>query len=195
MISPVPEVRSSSMRPRGHFAALPWAGLGGALLFAFACGGAFQSSSSPSDISGSYSIALTNQSNGCQFANWTNGSTASDVHFDVQQQGPNVSATVTGVAGLLFDLILGGKPQFQGTVTDSSFTMAAVGANSATDSQCAYTIQATMAGSSDGDTIQGQLTYTETTNGSPDCGYHATCSSVQSYAGARAPSADDDGGE
>jgi hypothetical protein len=157
---------------------------------AVACGGgSFQSSpEAPSDISGDYIVTLTNGTNDCQFSNWTNGSTSS-VHLDVQQTDGTATATVTGVAGLLFDVILGGMPAFQGPVSGDSFSLAAVGTNSAKDGQCSYTIKATLTGTLTGDAIQGQLTYSETTNGSSDCGYHATCSSAQSYAGARAPDA------
>jgi hypothetical protein len=159
---------------------------------AFACGGgSFQSSSAPpapSDISGDYIVTLTNGANACQFSNWTSGS-SSNVHLDMQQTGSNATGTVTGVAGLLFDVILGGMPTFQGTVSGDSFSLAAVGTNSAKDGQCSYTIKATLTGTLTGDAIQGQLTYSETTNGSSDCSYHATCSSVEAYAGARAPDA------
>jgi len=159
---------------------------------AIACGGSsFQpspSTTAPSDIGGDYIATLTNGTNDCQFANWTAGSTTS-VHLDVQQTGPSATATVTGVAGLLFDVILGGMPQFQGTVSGDSFDLVAVGTNASKDGQCSYTIKATLTGTLTGDAIQGNLTYSETTNGSSDCSYHATCTSVEAYAGARAPDA------
>jgi hypothetical protein len=60
----------------------------------------------------------------------------------------------------------------------------------ATDGACSFTIKATLAGSISDNSISGQITYSETTNGSPACGYHATCTSVQAFAGVRAPSAD-----
>jgi hypothetical protein len=159
---------------------------------AMACGGdSFQSSSSPpapTDIGGDYLATLTNGNNDCQFANWTAGSTA-NVHLDLQQTGSAATGTVTGVAGLLFDVILGGMPQFQGTVAGDSFSLVAVGTNASKDGQCLFTIKVTLTGALTGDAIQGDLTYSETTNGSSDCGYHATCTSVQAYAGARAPDA------
>jgi hypothetical protein len=155
-----------------------------------ACGGSsFQAQSAPANIVGDYTTTLTNGANGCQFGNWNSGDTTQDVHLTVQQTGANATATVTGVAGLLFDVILGGMPQFEGTVTGDSFSLAAVGTNSAKDGQCSFTIKATLVGTLSGDAIQGQLTYSETTNGSSDCGYHATCTSVQAYAGTRAPEA------
>lgn len=176
------------LRPRSILGIAVAAFLAGA----FACGGSsFQSSSSPpapSDISGDYIATLTNGANDCQFPNWTAGSTAS-VHLAVQQTGSSATATVTGVAGFLFDVILGGMPQFQGTVSGDSFDLVAVGTNASNDGQCSYTIKATLTGTLTGDAIQGNLTYSETTNGSSDCSYHATCTSVEAYAGARAPDA------
>jgi hypothetical protein len=154
------------------------------------CGGSsFQGSPATSDIGGDYTATLTNGNNGCQFSNWTTGSSTQDVHLNVQQTGATATATVTGVAGLVFDVILGGMPTFQGTVSANTFDLVAVGTNSSNDGQCSYTIKATLTGTLSGDAIQGQLSYSESTNGSPDCGFHATCTSVQSYAGARAPDA------
>jgi hypothetical protein len=164
----------------------------GASLLAFApgCGGStFQANQPPANIAGDYSVSLTNGNNGCQFANWTQGSTAQDVHVMLAQQGASATATLTGLAGLLFYVVLG-TVQFQGTVSGDSFTLTAVGSNPARDGMCTFTIKATLTGSTAGDTIQGQLAYTETTNGSPDCSYHSTCSSIQSFAGARPPAAD-----
>jgi hypothetical protein len=161
-----------------------------AMVAVAACGGSsFQGTPAASDISGDYITTLTSDANGCQFMNWTTGSTTQGVHLSVQQTGSSATGTVTGVIGLLFDAILGGMPQFQGTVTGDNFDLVAVGTNSATDGQCSYTIKVTLTGTLSGDAIQGKLTYSENTNGSADCGFHATCTSVQSYAGARAPDA------
>jgi hypothetical protein len=141
------------------------------------------------DIAGDYSVTLTNGSNGCQFTNWTSGSTVQDVHVTVEQQGTMATATVDGLAAAFFDVVLG-TAAFQGSVQGDSFTLTAIGSNAAKVENCSFTIRATMAGAISGATIQGTVTYTETTNGSPDCGYRSTCSSVESFAGVRAPAAD-----
>jgi hypothetical protein len=160
------------------------------LAWAFACGGgSVESPPAPADVSGNYTLAITNGTNGCQFSNWTSGSSTQGVHLTLDQSGADAGATVTGLVGALFDVILGGMPHFEGTVSGTSFTLTAVGTNSATDGQCSFTIKATMTGTETGDAIQGQISYGETTNGSADCGFHATCASVQSYAGVRTPDA------
>jgi hypothetical protein len=151
---------------------------------AAACGGSSFQTQAPADISGNYSVTLTNQANGCMFANWTVGSSAQDLHIAIQQQGASASATVSGVAALVLDVILG-TPTFQGAVQGESFSLTAFGSNQGKDGMCTFTIKVTMAGSIDGDAIQGTLTYSETTNGSPACDYHSTCTSVETFAGVR----------
>jgi hypothetical protein len=156
-----------------------------------ACGGG-SFSSQTANIAGDYSVTLTTGSNACEFTNWTPGSVAMDVPVTMTQQGASATATVTGpLAALLLDAVLG-THEFEGTVSGDSFTLTAFGSTSLKDGDCAFTIKATMTGSVSGPTVQGQITYTETTNGNPACDYHATCSSVQAFAGVRAPS--DDGG-
>jgi hypothetical protein len=157
-----------------------------ACIVAVACSNSFNGSSV--DLTGDYTVALTDGANDCMFPNWTQGSSTQGIALDVQQEGSSVTGTVNGVAAVVLDALLG-THQFQGTVDGSSFTMTAIGSNAAKDQGCSYTVKATVTGTLDGDAIQGSITYTETTNGSSDCGYHATCSSVESYAGVRAPDA------
>jgi hypothetical protein len=162
-----------------------------ALLLTSACSGGSLQATPPANIAGAYSVTLTNGDNGCQFTNFTGAPPTQDVHVTLQQQGATATGSVTGLAGLFFSIVLGTMAQqFQGTVSGDSFTLTAHGANAFHAGQCTFTIEATLSGTITGDTIQGQLVYTESTNGSPDCAYHATCSSTQSFAGARAPSAD-----
>lgn len=167
-------------RSRGSLLAL-------SVLLAACSGSSFQASTA--HVAGDYSVTLTNGSNGCQFTNWTVGSTVQDVHVTIEQQGTTATATVDGLAAAVFDVVLG-TAAFQGSVQGESFTLTAIGSNAAKVENCSFTIKATMAGAISGDAIQGTVTYTETTNGSPDCGYRSTCSSVESFAGVRAPAAD-----
>jgi hypothetical protein len=152
------------------------------------CGGT-SFTSQTGDVAGVYSVALTTGSNGCEFDKWTVGSSVMDVPVTLTQQGTSATATVSGPAALVLDLVLG-TAQFQGTVTGDAFTLTAYGSTSLKDGDCAFTIKASLSGSISNDAIQGQITYSETTNGNPACAYHSTCSSVQSFDGVRAPSAD-----
>src|SRR5262245_21693770 len=121
---------------RGTFASLA------AVVAVASCGGSsFQGTPVTSDIGCGYTATVTSGNNGCQFSNWTMGSTTQDVHLNVQQTGGTATATVTGVAGLVFDVILGGTPTFQGTVSGDTFDLVAVGTNSSNDGQCSYTIK------------------------------------------------------
>jgi hypothetical protein len=155
---------------------------------AAACGGN-SFSSQTADVAGDYTVDLKTGDNGCMFTSWTPGSSTMNVPVTLTQQGTTVTATVGGLAAAVLDLVLG-TAQFQGTVTGDSFSLSAFGTAHATDGDCSYTLKATLAGSISGDSIQGQITYSESTNGSPACSYHATCTSVQNFDGVRAPSAD-----
>jgi hypothetical protein len=168
------------MKPTSISLSLSLLALGGALM---ACGGG-SFSEETANIAGNYSVLLTTGNNACEFSGWTPGSVAMNVPVAIAQQGTSATATVTGIAALLLDAVLG-THEFQGTVSGDSFTLTAFGSTSLKDGDCAFTIKATLTGSLSGDAIQGQITYTETTNGNPACGYHATCSSVQSFVGGR----------
>jgi len=141
------------------------------------------------NVAGDYTVDLTTGDNGCMFANWMPGTSNMNVPVTLAQQGTTATATVGGLAALV--LVVGlGTAKFQGTVTGDSFSLADYGTAHSTDGDCSYTLKATLTGSISGDSISGQITYSETTNGSPACTYHATCTSVQAFAGVRAPSAD-----
>jgi hypothetical protein len=161
-------------------------------MLAGACGGS-SFSSQTANVAGDYTVELTTGDNGCMFTSWTAGSTATAVPVTLTQQGANTTATVGGAAAIVLDLLFGtalGTSQFHGSVTGGSFSLADYGTTHATDGDCSYTLKATLTGSISGNSISGQITYSETTNGSPACGYHATCTSVQAFDGVRAPSAD-----
>jgi len=178
-------MKRATVRIRAFASVLPRVALAA---LAGACGGS-SFTSQTADVAGVYSAALTTGSNGCEFANWTAGSSVMDVPVTLTQQGTSATATVSGLAAVALDLVLG-TAQFQGTVTGDAFSLTAYGSTSLKDGDCAFTIKATLTGSISNDAIQGQITYSEMTNGNPACAYHATCSSVQSFDGVRAPSAD-----
>ncbi len=155
---------------------------------ASACGGS-SFSSQTADVAGVYTVDLTTGDNGCMFTSWTPGSSTMNVPVTLTQQGANATATVGGLAALVLDVVLG-TAEFQGKVTGDSFSLAAFGSTTAKDGSCPFTIKAMLTGNISGDSISGQITYSESTNGSPSCSYHATCTSVQTFDGVRAPSAD-----
>ncbi len=80
------------------------------------CSGSSTSSSPPADFSGDYSVAITNGQNGCNFKTWTVGSSSNGTPVTITQNGSSASASVGGVAGGYYDVILGSHV-FSGTVS------------------------------------------------------------------------------
>jgi hypothetical protein len=150
-----------------------------------ACSGSSSSSALPADLSGQYSLSVTNTDNGCNYATWTIGNTAQNVPFSVSQSGADVSGTVQGAAAAYFAVL--GIGTLQGTVNGSSASLTAVGTNAVKQGTCSFFVRATVDMTLTGNTINGTVTYSNETNNAPDCGALSTCGSHQSIAGSRPP--------
>ena len=138
------------------------------------------------DAAGDYSIALTNRDNGCEFTDWTEGNTSQNIPFVITQDGSEVTGTVEGLSGTFLALWLGTNV-FHGEVGGSSIEMTAFGTRSLAQGNCAYTINATVDASLDGDLLEGSIVYTAATNGNPDCSTLDGCESTQDFNGTRPP--------
>jgi hypothetical protein len=163
---------------RSHTRGLLALGLGAISALLAGCGDEFsnvppEEPPAPLDVAGSYTIAVTNSSNGCGFANWEQGATTQNLPFDVQQDGDDVSGTIGGAAGSLVTLWLG-SATFQGKVEESHVTMTIFGTTSAVQAGCAYTINATAKGDSSGDLLEGSIHYVPRPTAAPT----AACSTT-----------------
>lgn len=74
-------------------------GLGGLALLACSSSG---TTGPAADVSGNYSVSVTNETNGCNYSGWTLGQTAQNVGFDVTQSGGSASGNVAGYADVWF---------------------------------------------------------------------------------------------
>jgi hypothetical protein len=155
------------------------------LVFPLAACSTTSSNGSPADISGNYSVSVTNTNNGCNYANWRVGDTAQNVTFEVTQSGDQASGNVRGLANIYFAFL--GIGTLTGKVTGSSASLSAVGTTGIKQGQCAYFVRATADFSLTGNTINGTVTYRNETNHAADCGTLETCTSTQSIAGSRPP--------
>lgn len=144
------------------------------------------SDSTPADVAGNYTIAVTNRDNGCDFANFTPGDSSQNIPFNLVQNGSAVTGTIGGVAGVYVGVILGSN-QFEGSVSGNSVTMTLYGTTSATTGNCTYTINATVTGTLTGDALQGRIDYTKQGNGNPDCAAIEGCVTRQDFSGSRPP--------
>ena len=151
------------------------------------CGGSDSSvSAPPADVAGTYSVAVTNGANGCAFPNWKENESSQNIPFKITQTGADVTGDVEGLTGAFVALWLGTRT-YKGTASGASINMTAFGTNNQRDKGCSYTVNSTIDGSLTGNALQGTITYTAKTNGSPDCGTREGCSTTQSFSGSRPP--------
>lgn len=149
-----------------------------AIVASVACG------SVAANISGNYSVNVTNGDNGCNIPNWTVGAMSTNIPFTITQTGGNATGTLNGAVGAYASLVLGSNT-FTGTVLGEAFDLKLFGTKSYTMNSCAYTVNAEVSGTINGNFIGGSIVYTPSTNGSPDCGTLNGCQSQQTFNGAR----------
>jgi len=140
----------------------------------------------PADVSGSYTVAVTDQDNGCNLANWTVGSSAQGIPFAITQSGAAIDGTVGGVTGIGLSLAFGTNV-FHGNVAGTHVDMTLSGTRAMNQGACAYTWVGEAQGDLTGNALQGTITYRAQTNNSSDCGTLQTCRSVQAFSGTRPP--------
>lgn len=150
-----------------------------------ACGDDDASSAPPADISGNYSISVTDADNGCQLGNWVAGQSAQNIQFVVTQNGAALTGEVKGVAAIYF--ALAGIGPLQGSASGTHGNVTAVGTTSIKDGTCAFFYRVTADFTLTGNAINGTMTYSHSTNHDPSCGYHETCTSTQNVSGSRPP--------
>jgi hypothetical protein len=142
----------------------------------------------PVNVTGNYTVDVTNEANGCNIGNWTQGQQSKGIPVAITQQGASVTATVTGLVGAF--MVAGiGTNTFAGTLTGAVATMNATGTVQGTQGSCTFTTNASVQATFNGDTMQGTVTYTRVpTMATSACSSLQGCQSVQSFAGARPPS-------
>ena len=143
-------------------------------------------SSTPADVSGDYTMAVTDEANGCNLQNWTMGDSSTGIPVTITQDTKNVTINITGATGAYVAVILG-TSMFMGTVDGDNVSATLFGTRSATMGGCAYTYNADLEASLNVDELSGTIAYTPQTNGSPDCSTIMGCSSTQNFNGTRAP--------
>jgi len=142
--------------------------------------------SDPADVTGHYTVNVTDEANGCNLSNFTQGQSSTNIPVDVTQDGGDVTLTLTGAVGDYVNLVLGSNV-FSGTVDGSHVAATLFGTRSQTMNGCAFTYNAELDGDLAGDTMTGSISYTPKTNGSPDCASIEGCTSTQNFNGTRPP--------
>jgi hypothetical protein len=137
------------------------------------------------DVTGSYSIAITNQASSCPFDKWMEGAETKDIGLTITQDGTKLHGTLDGAAALLFTVYFG-SAEFDGSIHGEDLTLTNYGTRTATQGNCSYTYNSTVSGIQTADNISGTLTYAPKTNGNPDCDA-VECSASQKFSGSRPP--------
>jgi hypothetical protein len=141
-------------------------------------------SSSPANVAGSYTVSLTNSTNGCMFMNW-DGMSTTGVPLDITQNGTAATATVGGLAGTYYDVIFGSHVMV-GNVSGSHMDFVIHGT---THDSCGATLDAHATVELVGDTLtNGTITYQYANVSSTCAAYWQTCTSEQLFNGTRPPS-------
>lgn len=143
-------------------------------------------SSSPADVEGSYTMAITNRENGCNFQNWTSGESATGIGVTFSQEGEDVSATIEGATGTFVELWLGSRV-YTGKVDGDRVAVDLFGNRSQNMGNCAFTYNSRIVGDASGDTMTGRVEYRAAGNGNPDCASIDGCLTFQEFNGTRPP--------
>ncbi len=146
-----------------------------------ACG-----SSSPADVAGDYTMAVTERDNGCNLANWTPGMSFTGVMVTITQSGANATTTVMGLGGLGVGATFGTNV-FTGTVDGDNLDLKVLGTKSNTTGNCTYTYNGDIKATLTGDALAGRLNITGAGNGNPDCAGITGCLSYEDFNGTRPP--------
>nr|HEX4314179.1 hypothetical protein [Kofleriaceae bacterium] len=142
--------------------------------------------SSPANVAGNYTVDLTDEANGCNLSNFTQGQSTSGVSVSITQKDSDVTVAVTGVAGAYLMTVLGSST-FDGSVSGDGFDAKLIGTTAGHSSNCTFTFDADLHGDLAKDSISGTIDYTPQTNGSPDCSTIMGCTSTQNFSGTRPP--------
>ena len=140
----------------------------------------------PADVSGVYSVTVTDGANGCSVPGLTPGNSSSNIPFTITQSGASVTGTVGGTAAIGYGLIFGGNT-FTGTVAGQHVDMTINGTVPQSQNGCTFTWQATASGDLAGNALQGTITYRALTTSAPACSTLMTCMSLQQFVGSRPP--------
>jgi hypothetical protein len=138
------------------------------------------------NVAGDYTVSLTNGANTCPSkSDWIEGNQSTGIPFTIQQDGNRIWAEAEGPAAVLFILVTG-EVAFEGEVHENAFSMTNYGTKVSQEGNCTYTVNATIAGTVDGNTIEGTVVYRPAVTDNPDCAA-LDCQAEQLYSGIRPP--------
>jgi len=144
------------------------------------CGG------DPVDAEGTYTLSVTNRDNGCNFANWQEGDSATNIKVAINQEGENANADVMDGTRAVLDFLIGGHT-FNGKVDGNELDLVLLGTRSSTQGNCTLTVDAQLLAELNGDVLTGRFNYSYNGNGNSDCAPYDGCITYQDMNGTRPP--------
>ena len=139
------------------------------------------------DPTGAFSVSVTNGANGCEFMDWMEGASSSNIALTVSQDGDTVIAEIGGLVGTYIELVVGSRT-FIGTVSGNLLELSLIGDKDLTENGCTYRVRAFVDAELDGDVLTGTIRYSRDVDTAQPCAELDGCTTQQSFNGTRPPS-------
>ena len=144
----------------------------------------------PADVSGTYTVAITNgtaESNvaSCPASTWMEGAMTTGLRIVIMQNGSAIQGQLEEGAAIAAWLALG-TTSFSGSVSGNDVHMVIFGTTMYTEGACMYTIDATTDATLNGDALSGTIAYTAVLGSDPACD-GIVCTANQRFSGSRPP--------
>ena len=145
----------------------------------------------PADVSGTYTVAITNASvdssfESCPLSGVMVGTTSTGVMVTINQSGSTVMAALDWVTSLGVSELLGSNVNFAGSVTGNDVEMVAFGTKVYTEGTCTYTMNSVMNATLQGNALEGTTSYEMIPGADGSCA-SLVCEGVQEFSGSRPP--------
>jgi hypothetical protein len=132
-------------------------------------------------VGGQYDMTVRNGANGCQFEDWVEGETATDIGLHIEQDQNDLTGRLEGSVGSLVAALALGTAEFTGTVASNRVTLVAVSPYVSRDGSCTFSREVTLRGELEGNVMSGEIEHSLATNDAPGCEGMEDCVSVQTF--------------
>lgn len=135
----------------------------------------------PAQVAGNYTLTITDNQNGCNLENFTTNASQTGTMVAITQSGGSLTATAMHTSGLVLAFAAGDT--LNGWIQGHDASVSATSGR--TQGGCVYTTTATANITFSDTGMQGNIVYTDSGNGSSDCGVMQQCTSTQTFTGSR----------
>jgi hypothetical protein len=132
-------------------------------------------------VGGQYDMTVRNGTNACEFEDWVEGETATDIGLHIEQDRNDLAGRLEGSVGSLVVALALGTAEFTGTVAGNGVTLVAVSPYVSRDGSCTFSREVTLRGELNGNVMSGEIEHSLATNDAPGCEGMEDCVSVQTF--------------